>query len=91
MIDKRKLGGIFLLHEPISTFDLGNFMNTPSDLLNPIIPLLCTYSTEYEAIYEPSYDPVFFYNEEDDEYEDFFEEVWDDFYPLPDSSGIGRA
>ncbi|MBM3893920.1 hypothetical protein FJ365_06020 [Candidatus Dependentiae bacterium] len=53
-------------------------------------PLLCTYSTEYEAIYEPSYDPVFFYAEED-EYEEYYEEVWDDFFRLPDSSGIGHA
>lgn len=65
-------------------------MNTPSDLHNSIIPLSCTYSSEYQAIYEPSYNIAFVFVDED-EYESFSDEDWDDVCPLPNPSGIGRA
>lgn len=46
-----------------------------------IIPLSLCYSTEYQEVYEPSYDPIIFYV--DDEYDDDGGDMSEFFIDLP--------
>ncbi len=68
-------------------------MNQQLDQSTYLTPLHCSYSSEYQDIYEPGYDMGFVFIDED-EFEDedeFAKDSWIDFPPMPDSSGIGRA
>ncbi len=53
----------------------------------------CSYSSEYQSMYEPGYDTLFIFVDEEDEYyeDEFADDYWVDIFPTPDSSGIGRA
>ena len=54
-------------------------------------PLSCSYDSEYQGIYDPSYETTIAFLDEEYLDEEEVELGWDDFYPTPDSSGIGRA
>ena len=68
-------------------------MNAPLDQHLHPLPLNCSYSSEYQSIYEPGYETGFIFTDEEElDYDDeFAEDIWVDIGPMPDSSGIGRA
>lgn len=68
-------------------------MNQQLDQYPHLTSLNCSYSSEYQDIYEPGYDMGFVFIDED-EFEDedeYADDCWVDLPPMPDSSGIGRA
>ncbi len=68
-------------------------MNAHLDQQPRLTTLNCSYSSEYQDIYEPGYDMGFVFIDEDEfgDEDEFAEDGWVDFPPMPDSSGIGRA
>ena len=63
-------------------------MNVPTQPETNSVPQLCAYNTSYQSIYQPSYDMlIVFYDEDEGDNDD-----WTDCVPpLPTSSGFANG